>query len=80
MSIVVAKASSTVFIDGQRVHIIEGTAWAAESVAVKLHPDSFSADPKDALGLDLVPPRRDAPVEQKTAAPGEKAHVKRRNG
>lgn len=86
MSIVVATASSTVFVDGQRVHIIKGTAWAADSVPVKLHPDSFSADPQLALGLDIVEPRQtpaerpEAPVEQKTAAPGEKATVKRRNG
>lgn len=87
-AIVVAIASSTVFIDGQRVHIRQGSAWAADSVVVQLHPSSFSDDPTKALGLDIVPPAAEpeptpepepAPVEQKTAAPGEKANVMRRN-
>lgn len=100
MSISVAVASATVFIDSQRVHIIEGTAWASDSVVVDLHPDMFSDDPNRALGLDIVPPvaerpandedagdeeeesdeGEDAPVEQKTAAPGEKANARRRRG
>jgi hypothetical protein len=108
MSISVAIASATVFVDSQRIHIIEGTAWATDSVVVDLHPDMFSDEPTRALGLDIVPPapeqpsddvadedsaagddaddegegshEGDAPVEQKTAAPGEKANVRRRRG
>lgn len=74
-NIVVAVASATVFLDAQRVHIVQGTAWAADSPAVTAYPENFSADPHRALGLDLEPLRS---VEQKTAAPGEKANVKRR--
>lgn len=78
--IVVATSATTVFIDSQRVHIHLGSAWAADSVVVRQHPDLFSDDPRRALGLDIVPPARteEAPVEQKTAAPGEKSNVKRR--
>jgi hypothetical protein len=91
--IFVAVASATVFIDTQRVHIIQGTAWAADSVTVNLHPEFFSDDPRRALGLDLIPPLPESQpevaaepepeaepelVEQKTAAPGEKSSVKRR--
>lgn len=71
--IVVAVASTTVFIDSQRVHILQGSAWAADSPAVRKYPENFSSDPARALGLDLLPP-----VEQKTAAPGEKSNVVRR--
>lgn len=71
--IVVATASTTLFIDSQRIHVQQGSAWASDSVVVKTNPGLFSEDPRRALGLDIVPP-----VEQKTAAPGEKAHVKRR--
>lgn len=74
-SIVVATASTTIFIGTQRVHVRQGSAWAADSVAVTERPDLFSADPNLALGLDLEP---GPPIEQKTAAPGEKSTVKRR--
>lgn len=77
--IVVARTSATVFIDAQRVHIREGSAWAADSPAVKLNPAMFSDDPAHALGLDLIPPasRKQRPVERKTAAPGEKSNARR---
>lgn len=82
--IVVATQSTTIFVDAQRVHVVHGSAWAADSPVVRLHPDLFSDDPRRALGLDIVPPANeypaDAPVEQKTAAPGEKANVRRRAG
>lgn len=80
-NIVVAIASATVFLGAQRVHIQQGTAWAADSPAVAAHPDMFSDDPQRALGLDLEPvkSRREgtAPVEKKTANPGEKSTAKR---
>lgn len=83
--IVVAIATTTVFIDSQRVHIAQGSAWAADSPAVLEHPDNFSDNPDRALGRDLVPRQtgkpakvtEEAPVEQKTAAPGEKANTRR---
>lgn len=73
-TIVVATASTTLFIDSQRIHVQQGSAWAADSVVVKQRPDLFTSDPKRALGLDIEPP-----VEQKTAAPGEKSQVKSRS-
>lgn len=76
--IVVAVGATTLFIDSQRVHVHIGTAWAADSVVVRQHPDLFSDDPRRALGLDIVPPAAEAPVEQKTANPGEKSQTKRR--
>lgn len=75
-NIVVAVSSTTVFLGTQRVHINQGTAWAAKSPAVTAHPELFTADPKYALGLDLEPPAS-APVESKTAAPGEKSSARR---
>lgn len=71
--IVVATSSTTFFIGAQRIHVQQGSAWAEESPAVAARPDLFTADPRHALGLDL-----EAPIEQKTAAPGEKSNVKRR--
>lgn len=87
-AIVVAIASTTVFLGNQRVHVTQGTAWAADSPAVTAHPELFSADPHRALGLDLEPapaeqlPAAPAPaaelvVEQVTAAPGEKSNARR---
>ena len=81
-TIVVAIATTTLFIDQQRVHINQGAAWAADSIAVKLHPEMFSSDPAQALGLDLAAPAHTAeqqsrPVEQATAAPGEKSNTRR---
>lgn len=82
-NIVVAVTSATVFLGTQRCHVQQGSAWAADSPLVVAHPDMFSADPARALGLDLEPagPSKskrldDAPVEQKTAAPGEKSNVR----
>ena len=79
MSIVVATSSGTRFLGSQRVHILQGTAWASESEAVKAWPDMFSDDPALALGLDLVPEPKESgsPVESKTANPGEKSNAKR---
>lgn len=76
--IVVATQTTTFFIGAQRVHVNEGAAWAADSIAVQQHPDLFTDDPTRALGLDLVPePSSAGPVEQKTAAPGEKSNARR---
>jgi hypothetical protein len=81
--IVVAVATTTLFIDQQRIHVNIGDAWAAGSPVVTLHPDLFSDDETKALGLDIVAPqpeqptRDEAPVEQKTAAPGEKSTARK---
>lgn len=82
-TIVVAITTTTLFVDAQRIHVNQGAAWAADSPVVTLHPELFSADPHRALGLDIEPPaatkprRRETPVEQKTAAPGEKHDIKK---
>jgi hypothetical protein len=51
----------------------KGTAWHADCPMVVEHPDLFSPDPPE------VHPRgwKPAPVEQATAAPGEKRTVRR---
>lgn len=49
---------------GSTIRVREGEAWAADDPFVALHPDLFAEQP------DRV--RRTAPVEQATAAPGEK--------
>jgi hypothetical protein len=55
------------------VHV--GTVWHADSPMVQAHPDLFSQDPP------VVHPRGwEPPVEQATAAPGERRTVRRVHG
>jgi len=82
---VYAKDSfTTVHPDGGRPILVKkGQHWAAEDPIVKRHPEAFSADPR--WGLEYTrepegyadPPYEDRPVEQTTAAPGEKRNVRR---
>lgn len=90
-NIVVAIATTTFFIDSQRVNVAQGSAWADDSPAVQLHPEIFSDDPDRALGRDLAMPAHgtetpdaasaepapQAQVEQATAEPGKKSNARR---
>lgn len=51
-----------------RVHVNEGEAWAGDDPIVVANPDLFSQRPTKVRRS--VP----APVEQATAAPGERRH------
>jgi cytoskeletal protein RodZ len=66
--IVVAIATTTLFVDSQRIHVSQGAAWASDSVVVELNPELFSEDPTRALGLDIVPPARVEPAAEQPAA------------
>ena len=52
--------------------IHKGTAWYADSPLVVLYPDMFSPKPTEVFPRNWV-----APVEQATAAPGEKRSTRR---
>ncbi len=52
--------------------IHKGTAWYADSPLVVLYPDMFSTKPTEVFPRGWV-----SPVEQATAAPGEKRTTRR---
>jgi hypothetical protein len=55
----------------QRVSIHRGSAWHADCPLVRAHRSMFSDTPPDVF------PRDWEPVEQATAAPGEKRNTRR---
>lgn len=60
------------------VLVKKGEHWPADDPAVKASPSLFSADPRYGLRYSAEPPGyNDPPVEQATAAPGEKRSVRR---
>lgn len=63
---------------GGRAVVRKGQHWPAEDPVVKQYPDLFSADPRWGM-FYTVPPDgyEDPPVEQATAAPGEKRTTRR---
>lgn len=75
MEVVFAKDSTSVRWDGGVVRLAKSQPWDANDPFVRANPSLFSADPS------LVARTRPqvAPVEQATAAPGEKrtAHVRK---
>jgi len=50
----------------------KGSAWYADSPLVVAHPDMFAAKPPEVFPRNWV-----SPVEQATAAPGEKRATRR---
>jgi len=62
---------------GVRGRLIKGTHWPADDPVVKEYPQYFSADPRWGLLYSVEPEGYDAPVEQATAAPGEKRGTRR---
>lgn len=73
-----AKDSAVVFVDGQRVHVGKGDIFHAADPCVAAHPWLFS---DEAVEVKSTPgwkaPKGDRPVEQATAAPGERRGVRR---
>lgn len=77
MALAVAVSSSIIVgRGGVRIVVRPGDAWDADDPFVIAHPDLFSTDAKDARRAPAE--ITEAPVERKTAAPGEKSTVKRR--
>jgi hypothetical protein len=72
--------------DGGSVLVRKGTHWPADDPLVRANPQWFAPDPRYGLSWSgPVPPEmaeapgqsRSAPVEQVTAAPGEKRTTRR---
>ena len=62
---------------GMRGTVVKGSHWSADDPVVKAHPEMFSADPRWGLAYSVEPEGWDAPVEQATAAPGERRTIRR---
>lgn len=73
-------ATATCYVpmpDGGRVKVIKGSHWPADDPIVLAHQDLFSGDARYGLMYTVQPDGYDAPVEQATAAPGEKRNTRR---
>lgn len=76
---VIAVADTTVFHNGSPVSIVSGQIWQADNPVVKARPGLFTDDflASGFVRVETSPVLREAPVEQATAAPGEKRATKR---
>lgn len=81
----VVYATSTAQVrtpDGALALIRHGSHWFADDPVVAANPDMFSSDPRYGLSWTGEPPPEmrlppDVPVEQATAAPGERRQVRK---
>jgi hypothetical protein len=75
---VYAKATVSVAMQGVPVQVREGTHWSDEDPIVKANPDLFSDDPRYGMLFSRpLQPEDYPPVEQATAAPGERRNTRR---
>jgi hypothetical protein len=73
MDIVYATASSVVALPGGgQKHVAKGSHWPADDPIVLAQPSLFSEDARYGLNFSAEPAGYDHPVEQATAAPGER--------
>jgi len=73
MDVVYATATTHVTTrDGARIVVHKGQHWPADDPVVQAQPSLFSADPRWGMAYSVEPAGYDAPVEQATAAPGER--------
>ena len=80
MDVVYAKNAGMVIMpDGARVMVQGGSHWPADDPLVAANPVMFTPDPRYGLNWYGEPPPEmsQPPVEQATAAPGEKRPVGR---
>ena len=79
MKVVYATTTSLVTdpSTGVRGKVQKGTHWPADDPVVKANPDLFSEDPRWGMNYSVEPDGYDAPVEQATAAPGERRQTRR---
>jgi hypothetical protein len=78
MDVVYAKATVHAGAPGGTAGLVQkGSHWPADDPVVKANPDLFTADARYGLHFSVEPSGYDAPVEQATAAPGEKRAVRR---
>jgi hypothetical protein len=74
MDVVYPVAEATLTLADGSVHTVRrGQHWPVEDKVVQEKPDMFSADPRYGLAYSVPPAElADPPVEQATAAPGER--------
>lgn len=78
MNVVYAVGSGPVDLPGGgRVQVRKGTHWPADDPAVTARPEMFSTDARWGLFYTVEPTGYDAPIEQATAAPGERRNARR---
>lgn len=79
MDIVYAVNDATLTLaNGARFTVYRGQHWSAADPVVQEKPDAFTTDPRYGLAFSTPPPEMaDPPVEQATAAPGERRNVRR---
>lgn len=64
--------------NGQRVMVRKGSHWPVDDPIVATHRGNFSPDPRWGLQYTQEPAGwDDPPVEQATAAPGERRSIRR---
>jgi hypothetical protein len=64
--------------NGASCSVRRGQHWSADDPVVREKPDAFTTDPRYGLAFSTPPPEMaDPPVEQATAAPGERRNVRR---
>jgi len=78
MDVVYAKDTRVVGTgEGGMGRVQKGSHWPAGDPVVKANPDLFSSDPRWGMNFSVEPEGWGAPVEQATAAPGEKRNMRR---
>lgn len=79
MNVVYAVDTAQVSLAGGGTALVrKGEHWAASDPVVLAHPSLFSADARYGMRYSAEPVGYDAPpVEQATAAPGERRNVRR---
>jgi hypothetical protein len=79
MDIVYPVTDATLTLaDGSVFVVRRGQHWHTGDKVVREKPDAFSADPRYGLAFSTPPPElSEPPVEQATAAPGERRSVRR---
>ena len=80
MDVVFATETASLTLpNGISVPVRKGSHWPADDPLVQAHPDWFTTNPCYGLSWTGEPPREmsQPPVEQATAAPGERRAVRR---
>lgn len=77
MDVVYATTTTMVTLDGAQHRVQKGTHWPADDPIVAAQPSAFSTDPRYGMLYTREPDGYNAPVEQATAAPGERRATRR---
>lgn len=78
IQVVFATADFPVDQQGGRAQVWKGSHWPADDPVVARYPERFSTDPRFGMQYTAEPAGwNDPPVEQATAAPGERRTTRR---